>query len=283
MSFVKQKDQVAGGAFTCGDLIFRPSEVLTILYETKAEIIKRILPPPLVPYEKPYVIIAYNNFKDVNFDAGLRGPGYRETALYIPATYEGKMGTYVAAMTLNTDLGTIMGREIAGYPKKVGTVDHYYKDDRYVAFSARHGIPYATLEGILDGEPNDPAFLTELGKVLTSDPSRPGFGINWTFKWTPGLNGDVFMTTPLLVEGWKSKKDLAPSRIGKGNVQLIWSDDDPWAEFEVVRVLGAVLVNVESRMYLQDIVTHPVDAKAFEPYAFFGYDVMPASAFNPKE
>lgn len=279
MSFLRSPDQVAGGAYVGNTILFNPAEVLSILYESKMENIKRNLPPPLEPYEKPYVIIAYNNFKDVNFDRGLIGPGYRETALYIPAYHKGQLGTYVAAMTLNTDMGTLLGRELMGYPKKVGTVDHYYKGDRYVAFSARHGIPYATMEGILDGTPNDPAFLEELGKINASFPDRPGFGINWTFNWAPCAD-KLFAFGPLLVEGIKSKHDIGiPARVGKGNVQLIWSDDDPWADFEVVRVLGAVLSTVESRLY-SEAKTYPVDPEAFKPYAFFGWDLRPHSDFE---
>ena len=288
MSFVKSKDKVAGGYYLGEDLIFSPSEVLTILYETKPEAIAEILPPPLEPYEKPYVMVAYNNFMDVNFDRGMNGPGYKETALYIPAVYNGKVGTYVAAMTLNTDIGTIMGRELGGYPKKVGVVDHWYDGERYVAFSARHGIPYVTMEGIMDGEPNDPAFLPELAKILASDPERPGYGINWTFKWYPALytkgsdRDRIFDVPPVLIEGWKSKVDLAPPKIGKGKVQLVWSDDDPWACLEVVKVLGAVVTTCEARMYNTDANVYPVDEKAYEPYAFFGYDVAPAGPWTPK-
>lgn len=272
MSFIKTAEQVAGGSLLGNDLIFNPAEVLSILYETKPDIIARILPPPLEPYKKPYVIIAYNYFKTVSFDSGLRGPGYRETALYIPAMFEGTVGTFVAAMTLDTDMGTFLGREKFGYPKKIGIVDHQYDGDEYIAFSARHGIPYATLKAKLDGRPNDPAFEKEMAEVLCSDPDRPGFAINWTFKWSVGINKQLFLHRPMLIKGWKSKTSLGiPARIGSAEVQLVWSDDDPWAELEVVKVLGASLVTVESRMYC-DVESIEVDEEAFKPYAFFGWD-----------
>lgn len=273
--FLKMPEQVAGGTLIGEQPLFRPAEVLSILYETKPEAIAAILPPPLKPYEKPYVIIAYNYFKEVCFDSGLRGPGYRETALYVPAVYDGMVGTFVVAMTLDTDMGVFLGREKYGYPKKIGTVDHYYRGDEYVAYSARHGIPYATLQAKLDGEPNDPSFLSELSKITSPFPNKPGWAINWTFKWTVGIDKEIFLHQPYLVKGWKSKADLSPpvpNRIGKGSVTLIMSEDDPWAELEVVRVLGAILVEVESRMYSAESEYIAIDSDTFKPYAFYGWD-----------
>jgi hypothetical protein len=284
MSFVKTPDQVVGGIFFSKHVVyFKPAEVMTILYESKTESIRRNLPPPLEPYEKPYVVIAYNNFKSVNFDRGLRGPGYKETALYIPAYYQGVIGTFVVAMTLDTDQGSFLGRELNGHFKKVGTVDHWYDGSRYVAFSARHGIPYATLEGFFDEEPDDPDFLKELGKITSSDPERPGYGINYTFTWTPYGTDKQFATGPALCRVWKSKHDLGVApRAGRGKVQLVWSDDDPWADLEVVRVLGASLVTVESRMYT-DHESFPVDPELFRPYSFYGWDLRPYKDFEREQ
>jgi len=276
MSFVKSVDQVAGGGFVGADTVFKPAEVFQILYETKPEAIKKLLPPPLKPQEKPYVIVAHTNFMRVGFDVGLCGPGYLETALYIPALNDGVKGTFVAGMTLNTDIGSFMGRERVGFPKKAGNVGYYYKGNRYVAYSARHGIPYVILEGDMDGEPNDPQFLTEFNNAIVSDPAKPEFSYNFTYKWTPGIGGKLFQSQPLLIQGLKSKTSLGiPKRIGKGKVHLIWSDDDPWAELEVVRVLGASLDVVESRIHAKGGKAIPVDPDVFAPYAFYGWDLMP--------
>lgn len=275
-SFQKPLDQVLGGAYLGKDTVFRPAEVFQILYETKPECIARILPPPLTPYEKPYVILAHSNFKEVSFEDCLYGPGYLETALYIPCSYEGVKGTFVVAMILNTDIATFMGRERGGYPKKMGTVGYYYKGDRYVAFSARQGIPFVIMEGDLDGEPNDPAFLTELADAVTPDPAHPELTFNYNFKWAPGLGGKLFSTQPMLLKGKKGKFSLGePKRIGKGKVTYIHSDNDPWGDLEVVRVLGCTVDVVESRLFAKGGAAFPVDPDAYAPYAFYGQDYMP--------
>jgi len=46
-------------------------------------------------------------------------------------------------------------------------------------------------------------------------------------------------------------------------VHLIWSDDDPWAELEVVRVLGASLDVVESRIHAKGSKAISVDPDVF--------------------
>ncbi|MDE7002919.1 MAG: acetoacetate decarboxylase family protein [Oscillospiraceae bacterium] len=276
LSFTKSLDQVAGAAFLGKDTVFRPAEVFQILYETKPECIAKILPPPLVPYEKPYVILAHTNFKEVSFDDCLYGPGYLETALYIPCSYNGVKGTFVVAMILNTDIATFMGRERGGYPKKMGTVGYYYKGDRYVAFSARQGIPFVIMEGDLDGEPNDPAFLAELADAVTPDPSQPELTFNYNFKWAPGLGGKLFSTQPMLLQGKKGKFSLGePKRLGKGKITYIHSDNDPWGDLEVVRVLGCSVDMVESRLFAKGGAAYPVDPDAYAPYAFYGWDHMP--------
>lgn len=274
--FKKDLDQVAGAAFLGEDTVFRPAEVFQILYESKPEAIAEFLPPPLVPYEKPYVIVAHTNFKEVSFDDCLYGPGYLETALYIPCSYNGTKGTFVASMILNSDIATFMGRERGGYPKKMGTVAYYYKGNRYVAYSARQGIPFVILEGELDGEPNDPAFLEELSNATIPDPGCPEITFNYNFKWTPGLRGELFMTQPLLLQGKKGKFNLGePKRLGKGKVTYIHSDNDPWGDLEVVRVLGCSLETVESRLFAKGGAAYPVDPQQYAPYAFYGWDRMP--------
>lgn len=272
MSFQRDRDQVAGGSFAGAGTCFRRAEVLTILYETRREDIQAVLPPPLTPYEKPYVMLSYNNFASASTDRGLTQPGALDVGLTIPAYREGVLGGYIVSMMSNTDMSLFLGREKRGYPKKFASIAHNYENGRYVAYAARHGIPFVIMDAKLDGQPNDPDFRKEMAPLLAEDPGRPGYSVNWTFRWEPGDDGALFRSQPLLIQNWKTKQDIGvPSCMGSAQVELIWSDDDPWAQLEVVRVLGAVLSTVDSQLACE-YGRFPVDAKAYEPFAFYGWD-----------
>ena len=47
--------------------VFYDCQITTILYETKPEIIARLLPPGLEPLDKPYVLLCFNDFQHINF------------------------------------------------------------------------------------------------------------------------------------------------------------------------------------------------------------------------
>lgn len=275
--FKRKPEEVLGATLIGADPEFNPAEVLTVLYETKPEIIAEILPPPLQPYKKPYVIISYNNFKDTSFEYGMHGPGYRSTQLLIPAVFDGIVGNFVLSQICNSDMCTVQGREKYGYPKKGGIVEHRCDQDRFVGFSARHGIPFCIVDTDLTQAPNDPDFLKELAEATTSDPNRPSWGVNWTFKYSLGHNSDVFKDDPELVKGWKNKEEvLAPAQAGFAKVTLIPSVDDPWFELEPVRVLGGVVSRVNSHMKCAApdglMEYFPVNKDEYLPYAFYGWD-----------
>lgn len=266
--FSREPEQVAGGAMVGERSLFQPAETLSILYESKPEAIAKVLSPPLKPYEKPYVIISYTHAWGTRFASG-----HREAALCIPAVYDDTVGTFIAAMTLDADPGVFRGLEQLGYPQTAGTVDHSYRGDEYVAYSARNGIAHATLRATLDGEPDDPSFLAELSKITNPFPDRPGWAINWTFKWPASLDQDLVLQTPYLVKGWKHKADLTPpirGRLGKGEVTLLKTEDDPWADLEVIRVLGAVLVETDFRTHSLENEYISLYNEPAEPLVFFG-------------
>lgn len=275
MALVRTIDEVAGGALNGKETVFSPAEIFQVLYETKPEVIEAILPPPLKPYEKPYLLLVNSYFRETSFDAGLNGPGYKETGLYVPCYHNGLLGSYIAAMTLDSDMGSFLGREMSGLPKKIATHGISLKGDRYAAFSARHGIAYVTMEGMLDGRPNDENFLEEFKKVTYFDQNRPEETVNYSFKYSLGGAGRMFLTPPFLLQSYSIKKPLQPTRYGSAKINYMWSDDDPWAEAEVVRVLGCVYDVVDFRVSSEGGKSYLIDSKAFAPFALAGWDHMP--------
>jgi acetoacetate decarboxylase len=60
-------------------------------------------------------------------------------------------------------------------------------------------------------------------------------------------------------------------QFGEASVSLTPSEDDPWAEVEVVKVLGAVY-SVGDNSMLKGAVVAETDIKGFTPYAFLKWD-----------
>ena len=66
---------------------FYDAEMLTVIWETKPEIVKRLLPPPLKPGKMPLAVAFVANYPKTNF-----GVTYLESALFLRAEFNGEEG-----------------------------------------------------------------------------------------------------------------------------------------------------------------------------------------------
>ena len=141
--------------------IFAGAEMLTVLWETKAEIIERILPPPLKPVSRP-IAMAFI----VNYPSSNQGLPYYEGALMLRSEYNGVMGNYYLAMPVTDDRAMIGGREIFGFPKKMANVVLERNDKDVHGYSERLGVKNIEIRAKLTGKFNDPdtpKIIKELG------------------------------------------------------------------------------------------------------------------------
>ncbi len=275
MGFVKTPQELSvalGGDGVGGPNRFYHAEVYTILYETKPEIIERVLPPGLKPYEKPYVLFAFRDFRHINFDVP-----YQEPALVIPAVNKGRLGFYAIAMTLSTDIAAFSGRERAGYPKKCGIIRKKREGTQFTGSCERHGIRYATMHVDLNGKTNELYFKEEMKKLFTPpDPNHPTHGnhtINYNYMAHYGVWGKLMNSDEKaqLTVHWKETIPLEETVYGTGSIDYVWSDYDPWAELEVVKVIGAQLTTSES-MLVELEVAEEIPIKEYAPYLFNKWD-----------
>jgi hypothetical protein len=82
MGFVKTFEQMMASARASAD--FYDAEMLAIFWETKPEIVARILPPPLKPAEFPLAMAFVADYPRTNFDVV-----YKESALFLRAVHNG--------------------------------------------------------------------------------------------------------------------------------------------------------------------------------------------------
>jgi acetoacetate decarboxylase len=276
MGFVKTPQELSlafgeNGVGSCNR--FYRGEVYSILYETKPEIIERVLPPGLKPYEKPYVIFHFRDFKHINFAIP-----YQEPALIIPAVNKGRLGSYAIAMTLSTDIAAFSGRERAGYPKKCGIIKKNRKGNLFTGSCERHGIQYATMRVDLNGITNEPYFKEEMKQLsMPPDPNHPIHGnhtINYNYQAPYGAWGSLINSDKKaqLTVNWKETVKLEETIYGTGSIDYLWSDYDPWAELEVVKIIGAQLTVSESALVDLE-VAEEIPIQEYLPYMYNKWDV----------
>ena len=85
MGFVKTFEQIMGNTRATTD--FYDAEMLMVYWETKPEIIAKLLPPPLKPSAHPIAMAFVADYPSTNFDVS-----YRESALFVRAVHNGEEG-----------------------------------------------------------------------------------------------------------------------------------------------------------------------------------------------
>ena len=258
--------------------------MLSIFWETKPEIIERILPPPLEPISLPIVIAFLANYPEAT-----QGQPYLESALMIRCKYQGIPGNYFLAMHVNDDRAMVGGREACGFPKKMAnlflkedgnTIEGYSERigtknlEVKVELSEKYNNVAELLPKLNDPEfrkaQNDPEFLKKVIDIKYL-PSRKRGSISYNFKYFPKPSRDGFDYDPRLVQQ-ETKVKVKSLRVGKVTyLKLGSSSHDPWGEVEVVNLLGALYTKSDNIMLTGEVVAE-VDPKEFLPYSYINWD-----------
>jgi len=98
-----------------GPYRFVNREFLVISYRTDAQALAAVVPEPLQPAADTV------RFEFIRMPDSTGFGDYTESGQVIPVTYQGRAGVYVHSMFLDDDAPIAGGREIWGFPKKLGT------------------------------------------------------------------------------------------------------------------------------------------------------------------
>jgi acetoacetate decarboxylase len=260
MGFVKSSQEILERLQTPFE--FHDVERLTLAWETRVDIVRALLPPPLKPAPRPIAFGYLANLPKTSF-----GPGYLEAGLFVRAELHGELGQYCLSMPVTDDMAMALGREALGEPKKMARIGLRLDGARVAGWVERRGVRFcemgARLTGRFDAEDAEdvlalPASGTRSVRVLFS------------FKHFPAPDRTGFDYPPRLV---RRESEFEPTSIelGEGEIVLRPSTFDPWAELEVVRMLGAVYATGTAVMRKGTVVDE-VDGMAFVPYAFLKWD-----------
>lgn len=256
-SFVKNPNDII--KYGNKPVTFYDAETLTVYWETKPEIIERILPDPLKPAKRPLVHAFVANYPRTNFC-----PPYREAALFVLADYNGEPGTYCLSMPITDDIAMGLGREICGFPKKMAEIEIKKEGDTVEGIVGRQGINFFHVKAKLNE-----CFNAEDGQKILAEIYGNGLPV-FNIKYSKAIDGSGFDLKPILVkEG--TTMDTSVRKVGEAKIEMKDSPHDPWAELEVVRMLGSVYT-VSTTVLLKGTVLTEVNPATFLPYSYLRWD-----------
>lgn len=254
MGIVRSLDEITRLAehFSNG-LLLGDAVMVMAMFRTKADAVKRVLPPPLEPDPDSTGMAYVAEFHRTNF-----GAPYNEAALFLSTQYKGEPGNYCLSMPVTDDMAMIGGREVYGFPKKIAEkISIERKENEVTGVCIRKGIPIITIKVNLTG-PVGPEVLP---------PLKP----NYLFKHfqDPGLS--TFDYKPRLVKQ-HSKIHWGKVELGEGELTLAKSEHDPICEIPVEEILMAAYTKgSEIRMQPGQVIAE-VDPLEFMPYSFIKGD-----------
>lgn len=264
-SFVKTYQEIMA-TIRPKTLDFYGAEMLTIFWETKPEIVAKLLPPPLKPANQPVAMAFVANYPRTNFDLV-----YKESALFLRALYNGEEGSYCLSMPVTNDIAMASGRETRGFPKKMADI-HFKRDGHFVeGWTERRGIRFMEIRAKLTGRFNDTAGQEIIMAIRKVGADGSINVIAYNFKHFPAPEGGAFDYNPRLV---KQESVYRPKEmlVGEAEIILRRSDYDPWVEVEVVKMLGA-LYTVGDNSMLRAKTVAEVGPVEFAPYCFLKWDM----------
>jgi len=264
MGFLKTQQELAQLAAI--DMAnFYDAEMLIVYWETKPEIVSRLLPPPLKPFARPLVMAFIANYPRTNF-----GPGYYEGALFLRSTFNGQPGNYCLSMPVTGDMGMALGREKYGFPKKMAEISLQRNGDYVEGSMSRNGVCFFAASAHLNDMPNEADFSDRVAEATAPDPEC---AVSYNFKQFLSPDGRGFSGFdyhPRLVRSETILRSRE-THFGTATVRLTPSASDPWSEVEIVRLLGAVYTVGNNTLGNTKAIAK-VNAQTFVPYAYIRWD-----------
>jgi len=262
MGFVKSLEEIMSNVRETED--FYDAEMLWVAWETWTEIYQKLIPPPLKPMETPFVTAFIAHYPRTSFDIT-----YNESALFLLVEHNGEPGLYCLSMPVTNDFAMAGGREIYGYPKKMADISFKRKGSRAGGWTERRGVRFMELSALFNGKFNDESPGNILNMFLSDQKEITVIENNYKHFLKPERGG--FDYDPRLI---REEVIFRPEEKIKGTVEvtLAPSKYDPWAEVEVVKVLGA-LYTKENNSMKKGAVVAEVDQMQFLPYSFLKWDI----------
>jgi acetoacetate decarboxylase len=247
---------------------FKNAEMLVATFETEADIVKRILPRPLVPTTDNSAMAYVAKFPETNF-----GCIYNEGALFVNCNYKGERGAYCLSMPVDDDMALIGGRETYGYPKKIAdSITLESNADNMIGSVVRKGTEIIHIECQLsENAPED--YYAKIGN-LTKDWDGVSCikSISFLFKYFQSPGGNSLDYLPRLIREPVLFRAKKIPRTGPGTLKLGSTIYDPLSEITVKTVTGISHGIFNNTMLPGKVVARVWNPLRFLKHAFFKSD-----------
>jgi acetoacetate decarboxylase len=254
---------------------FRPSftnaEMLIASYRTDPAVIAELLPRPLKPAPEPLALVFVARYPETNF-----GCVYNEGALFVQASFHGKLGGYCLAMPVDDDMAMIGGRENYGFPKKMAeTISLGEAGPKVVGRVVRKGVEILSIE--LDrSEPADAADLALMGAPEISRDGRPYIAVtSYLTKFSLRSDGKGFDHLPRLIRQTTDFQPQLGLMKGPVRIKVASSPTDPLGEVPVLEPMVGVYGYFDNMMLPAHTVARFWNPLRFARHAFFKTDLAP--------
>lgn len=206
-----------------GDWIYRDAHYLVADVELDRERAKRFVPWPLRLARQPdgsgraQIFTAY-------FPTNTFGSVYREAGVFFDVAHRRGTAIYSPWMLVDDDVALIVGRELLGYPKKLGEIAWTHDGDRISGVAERRGHALLAMHGTLGARISHPPPI--LGRPHRNIRASTGLAIPKVVAFAP-------------------KERVVEVRAAELTVTIGGSARDPLHEMGLGRVLATRLHRVD--------------------------------------
>jgi acetoacetate decarboxylase len=138
-----------------GEWLYENAQYLSAEMEIDADRAKRWIPAPL-RLARPARATVFTSF----FPHNTFGSVYHEAGIFLHVEHRKKRALYTPWIIVDDDVALILGRELLGFPKKMGTIETRFDGDRVMGIASRRGAELIRMEGTLkESLANPPPFL----------------------------------------------------------------------------------------------------------------------------
>jgi acetoacetate decarboxylase len=260
---------------------FPNAEMLFAIFETNPDVVREVLPQPLMPSSVARGVAFVGRYPETNF-----GPGYNEGALLLNCEFKGERGAYCLSMPVDDDMAMIGGREQYGYPKKMADAITLENNGNTVIGSViRKNTEIIRIECQLDSEaPND--FLGTLAYPTEDwDGIKCQKVVSFLFKHFPSPGGNNFDYLPRLIREPVFFRSLGKLKTGNGQIKLSSTNYDPLGEIPVNSLISIIYGQFHNTMLPGKVVGRVWNPLRFIKHAFFKTDIVPTiiENFDPNQ